>query len=617
MNGEISTHNFFPDSSLLDNSYLTDSDMGSAVASASKTNPSESETYPFEPINQTLVRQKLLEQIRDQMINSQRTHGISQPSQFSQLNLNFKNSLFHNQLNEISDQGQFKYPRSNDRSRKSKLREDREDRKIRLNQICCKSSHNSYRSEYDLEELFYLHHIRSFELDLHVDKYLSQSYRDWYVYHNFADLKTRYELFSEALQVLAKIHQQQPQHQVMTIFLDCNRFSEQSTPTDLDFLIESHLGPFLYRPLELKGSYETIHHRIFSQGMPTLAELQGKFIFILTKSQEDYTAQYRNVYQRSCFISETAYRIKDVLEMTYTPFFNLFCVNSVGKDIHRLGLMVRLWTINYEIQYQLALDHLTNFIATDEVTYDSLPPTTSIYGFPFHLYNPRYECFPQEKRLLDTTYQASDLELDSFLQLNFRGFYSFSLAGERQNLLKDFELSSLIYSYRSQESSFIFFSNVPNLASYLIQGSKYTSFFRRNRRRARIRHCSFILVTSREIIYTRRGKVYRQVIPQDYQHYQLCLRHRIVNNSNAYEVYLRLPSGLGNQKPNSFRQIFSLPSLSFFNYYGLGSYNTNRDQHGRIIFTQIKRNNQLLNIHDFNQIESQGSLQLTSHPLTH
>jgi len=257
-----------------------------------------------------------------------------------------------------------------------------------LNSICAKSSHNTFQSKYSIEQLFKLFHIRSFEFDLHTTRGIYTQAGNWFVYHNILDLASRYYLFTDVLYSLANLHQNHPDHEVITIFLDCNNFSEENTPAQLDALIRFYLGSAIYTPANFKGENISIHHQIKEGNYPTLEELRGKFIFILTKSTDIYTNNKTSSYSRLCFVADNIDTIEDLDSYQHTPFFNLFYTNSLRKVLPSMGFMVRVWTINLRSQFDRVLSSGCHFIASDEIDPQYLPGTSSIYGYPFLIYNP-------------------------------------------------------------------------------------------------------------------------------------------------------------------------------------------------------------------------------------
>jgi len=86
-----------------------------------------------------------------------------------------------------------------------------------------KTTHNAYDRREPLFDQLVWHHIRSIELDVHVEKSAAPDLpRDWYVYH--ADLPalrdTSCTTFSSCLRQLAAFHTAVPQHEVVTLFVD-------------------------------------------------------------------------------------------------------------------------------------------------------------------------------------------------------------------------------------------------------------------------------------------------------------------------------------------------------------------------------------------------------------
>lgn len=82
-----------------------------------------------------------------------------------------------------------------------------------------------------------------------------------------------------------------PGHDVITLFLDKKQAwssgSEGRRPSDLDQLVESKLGSALYKPASVQGSYPTLREAARGRNWPTMEELKGKVIVVLTGGQLD------------------------------------------------------------------------------------------------------------------------------------------------------------------------------------------------------------------------------------------------------------------------------------------------------------------------------------------
>src|SRR6185312_6775337 len=109
----------------------------------------------------------------------------------------------------------------------------------------------------------------------------------WSVYHTDKETNSLCTPLSECLKQLQQFHYANPNHAPVTIVLELkeifeDNFDEEHTPEDLDRVLETYLGAHLYTPTQFLSrcpSGATMLECAKQQGWPTLAELQGKFIF--------------------------------------------------------------------------------------------------------------------------------------------------------------------------------------------------------------------------------------------------------------------------------------------------------------------------------------------------
>ena len=216
------------------------------------------------------------------------------------------------------------------------------------NEVQFTSSHNSYESDThggrNISEQFRDNNIHSFELDFHngnPDGYTSDAYGnliplpDWQppgdfcVYHASVDQGTAYpELLTNpentngcviSAPILNEINNL-PTNYPVTLFIDMkndplddlNSDDDNTTGTNqMNTLLNNSFGDNLYTPNDLiqkaQQEYPNIEVNTLAQavdlvGMPTMADLEGKVIVVLTDKTDTYT-NGANINEQSAFVA--------------------------------------------------------------------------------------------------------------------------------------------------------------------------------------------------------------------------------------------------------------------------------------------------------------------------
>lgn len=266
------------------------------------------------------------------------------------------------------------------------------------NQVRAKASHNSYQRTEGLSDQFAYWRLRSLELDLHngndgagwptLDG-------DWYVYHvSGVDQGSSVRTFKDALQVLAGFHAAVPDHEVCTIALDIkDNFDATHTPEQLDALINAALPGAVYTPADLLGSHSNLQQA--AGQWPRLADLRGKFVFILTTGNLDSPTSHLNQYVqngatanlRTGFVAPEINTAAQITAFDYAVWFNLTMssVASLGPKIFAQGFMARAYGANSSRDWQKAVNGKAHLIGTDKVNAEQDPwaRTDNLHGWPF------------------------------------------------------------------------------------------------------------------------------------------------------------------------------------------------------------------------------------------
>ena len=270
---------------------------------------------------------------------------------------------------------------------------------LRYNEVRQTSSHNAFQRFEGIYDQVVYWRIRSLEIDLHRGKpFRDPLKKDWYIYHvAVIDPDTTVDRLSGFLQIFSGIRRAMPQHEVMTVFLDIkDRFhttaSASQSAAVLDGLLIDALGEdHIYRPQDLLArdpGAGSLQEAVAAQGWPTLEELRGKFLFVLTGG-EDELGTYANsgsANGRVAFLSTSMSNASDVPAEPHIVFYNMNGQNvRFAKNVHEAGLISRAYYVDTEERWQSAIDHDCHHIATDHVNtrVDPWSRTRRSTGFPF------------------------------------------------------------------------------------------------------------------------------------------------------------------------------------------------------------------------------------------
>ncbi len=268
------------------------------------------------------------------------------------------------------------------------------------NDVRQKSAHNAYERSIsnnvyeDIFDLVAYWRIRSIELDIHHGKGPILP-GDWRIYHTDApgldgSSVTR---LSVALDLLAGVHQAIPGHEVMTVFIDLKDPFSQHHPGDLlDRMIRDKLGDdLLYTPGDLLGAAANLQGAVTGlQGWPRLAELRGKFLFVLTGDTEaldDYTERGAKASQRVAFIAPEISDANQIGAKDYAVFFNLTTdtMAILGPKVFAARFVSRAYKINTASDWMTAVGSEIHHLATDKHNSDAdrWSRTHNDIGWPF------------------------------------------------------------------------------------------------------------------------------------------------------------------------------------------------------------------------------------------
>ncbi|RYX81736.1 hypothetical protein EON73_04665 [bacterium] len=244
-------------------------------------------------------------------------------------------------------------------------------KKFRYNAFFRKASHNTYEKQYSTSLSAALNCCKNIEIDFYDSKTFGTKEKPsyWYVRHDMTggndNCCTAGGGLATCLADVRLWSDENSGHPPITIFLDKKQgwgnSGEQRNPTDLDNLIKTCIpNEKLFRPRDLKGSYNSLRQAAQNNAWPTMEELTNKFIFVLTGGREPGNHnETHNQYVKETgneavlFVAPDADENDDVLkapnqfgeaEADWVVFYNLKAGNeTLAPLIHSKGYISRVW----------------------------------------------------------------------------------------------------------------------------------------------------------------------------------------------------------------------------------------------------------------------------------
>lgn len=309
---------------------------------------------------------------------------------------------------------------------------------VRYNQVQQKSSHNSYERAEALIDQLTFHRVRSIELDIHNGKG-RQDVRDndWFVYHDRLDRKTTCNRLSDCLDELGAFHDANPDHEVVTVFIDLkNDWQPGRMAENLDDQLTRprHMGrSAILTPSDLRGlctrpsNVDLLTAVTGDCAWPTLDQLRGKFIFVLTGGTDRLDAYYPDGGDVA-FIAPEVDDIDPAALRTDVIFYNHKDPDAdLAKKVFDAGLVLRLYDLGGAldsdfagfIEFTEARSSMAHHLGTDHINYleDPWSRTHSDRGFPFdYLLEDRPETLSEGGNVLSVKVESGEIKggKDSF-----------------------------------------------------------------------------------------------------------------------------------------------------------------------------------------------------------
>ncbi len=254
-----------------------------------------------------------------------------------------------------------------------------------------KSVHNAYQRNESLIEQLEIHRLRSLELDVFPSKKgQAAPARDWYVYHSPLDSKSSVDLLSDGLAVLRDFHDKNPNHEVLTLWMDIKApfRADGHLPEDLDQRFRQSLGSMLWSPADFLQRCPQAFSlqqsvQIEACPWPSMEELRGKIMIVLTSDPIlTYAADGNASRDRVAFIAPQINKPSAVDEFPWVIFFNMEKSVAMRGDLpralHERRLIGRTWDVNDAKSWRTLTSLPIQHLATDKVNTQKDPWATTI-----------------------------------------------------------------------------------------------------------------------------------------------------------------------------------------------------------------------------------------------
>lgn len=273
---------------------------------------------------------------------------------------------------------------------------------LRYDEVRQKSVHNAFQRIEGIYDQIVYWRIRSLEADIHTSHLFDApetggDFDEWFVYHHTFDMWSSVHTLDDFLRVCAGAHRALPEHEVITLFLDIKDgfpagLFDPHSRVRFDALLDHHLGGHLYRPADLIARDPTagsLRELVQGVGWPTLRELRGKFVVVLTGSEHqlsNYVAAGEAATDRLAFLSGYVESTADIGGRDDVVVYNMSrAYVGLAADVGRHGFVSRAYYIDDRDAWNDAERARCHHVATDMVNARTDPwtSTTGPTGFPF------------------------------------------------------------------------------------------------------------------------------------------------------------------------------------------------------------------------------------------
>ena len=271
---------------------------------------------------------------------------------------------------------------------------------LRYHEVQQKSAHNSFQRDESLLDQLVYHRIRSLELDIHHSAaFAAEVPGDWYVYHiDVVDDASHCRRLSDCLGLLAAFQRAQPEHEVLTLWLDLkDGFITDHQPADLDARLTDAFGPRLLRPAELLAACPaaaTLQQAITLPGCgwPELAALRGRVLVALTGGDLDDPSGPLATYvgddasSRAAFVAPDLAAAQTLSAHPEALLHNLALADvALAAAVRDAGLVSRVWVVDELADWSAAAQAGAQHLASNKISaaQDLWASTANAGGWPF------------------------------------------------------------------------------------------------------------------------------------------------------------------------------------------------------------------------------------------
>lgn len=248
----------------------------------------------------------------------------------------------------------------------------------RYNEVSSKASHNSYQRDEAFTDQLTWHADKTYNggcSTLELDISQSGDGQNWSVGHA-AGYRSDFRQLSLFLGELDSWSSANPDHDVITLYLDLKQTRSNNFPQQLDRYIRAHSRFRIYSPNLLMGNAASLSEGALLGGWPTLGELRRQFMICVTGNEND-KARYASTEpgDRLCFAD------KDVApdgrpESSNRVFFNIHIfhrdrekwMRSFAESANRANVITRAYVADSEDNWKDCLSSGCNLIATDRIS---------------------------------------------------------------------------------------------------------------------------------------------------------------------------------------------------------------------------------------------------------
>lgn len=258
---------------------------------------------------------------------------------------------------------------------------------LAYNEVHMKNTHNSFQRNEAIEQQIVYDRIFSLEADISSSGCAGAKTGDFPINHS-GDCSRSMDYWSDFLRIVNAYSSKNPVHEVITIFVDIHSSMGVSSSDLFDNIIATQLGSTLFRPqdlLNLEPSANNLQEAV-ANGWPSLAQLRGRVIVVITKNFDGYAPTITSANSRNAFIAKPNVAASDITADKRFVFFNQDQSKTpTCSNVHAAGFVCRSYGNEDSTKWASALSNKAHHIATNKASFldDPWASTHSNRGYPF------------------------------------------------------------------------------------------------------------------------------------------------------------------------------------------------------------------------------------------